>query len=62
VSVNRRDPVGEKPTRLRDQVGVVGLPLRDELNEFWVERDVAVVAEFPDGDMEPMVLTPVPYL
>ena len=41
---------------LSNQVGVVGLPRRDEINEFWVQRDIAVVAEFPDWDMEPVVL------
>jgi hypothetical protein len=57
MPVNCRDPIGEEPAGLRDQHGICGLPRLDELNEFRVERYVTVVAEFPDWDMEPMVVT-----
>ena len=57
VPIHRRHLVGEEPTRPSNMVGVVGLPFGDELNEFGMQRDIAVVAEFPDRDMEPVVLT-----
>jgi hypothetical protein len=61
VPVDSRDPVGEEPTSRGDTVGVVGLPLFDQFDQFGMERNVTVVAEFPDRDMEPMVLTDLDY-
>jgi hypothetical protein len=56
MPIDRRELIGEETTSRRDPAGVIGLPLCDEFDEFWMEWDIAVVAEFPDWDMKPVML------
>jgi hypothetical protein len=61
MPIDSGEMVSQQPTGLSDPIGVVGLPRGDEFNQFWMQWDVAVVAEFPDGDMEPVVLPDLDY-
>ncbi len=56
-SVDRCVVVGDEPVLGADVVGVGGGPLGEEGDEFGVEWDEAVVAEFADGDAEPVGVT-----
>ncbi len=57
VPVDSRNLVGEEPTSRGDTVGVAGLPRCDEFDQFRMKRNIAVVAELPDRDMQPMMIT-----
>lgn len=51
VPVDVGGVVGEESSGAWDVGGVGGLPVGDQVDEFGVEGDVAVVAEFADGDV-----------
>ena len=52
VAVDGGDVVGEESSGACDVVRVAGLPVGDQVDECRVERDVAVVAELADGDVQ----------
>jgi hypothetical protein len=57
VAVQRPALVGQQQPARASPVPV--LPLEEELDEAGVDGDVAVVAEFADGDLEPPVAAPL---
>jgi len=57
MPVNGADVVGEEPAVAGDMDSVVGLPPSNEFDQVGMERNIPVVAEFPDWDMQPVVFT-----
>ena len=56
MAVDRGNAVGEQAPGAGDVDGVGLLPVVDQRDQGRVERDVAVVAELADGDVQPVVV------
>lgn len=57
VSVEAAAMVGDETLVGADVLDVVGGPVVEERVEVEVQRDVTVVAEFADGDVQPATVT-----
>src|SRR5207344_2494023 len=56
VPIERSSVIDDEAAVPADVFEVVGGPGGEERCEIWVQWDVAVVAEFADGDSEPVVI------